>query len=157
MSGKENPEADPDRMAEIRLFGLSFDSKQLPLRRDVVSPTIPPFESQYDSLGLAGRFTITRKTARAGASLRQRTSFGAAMSPRDFKLSTPVRKVVKKLSKFLRIQQQTPTYARPIGPSPSAAVLVDSPSLLTAVSVDVMEEICLFLLDQDIVRMKQVQ
>ena len=66
------------------------------------------------------------------------------MSPRDFKLPTPVGKVVKKLSKFLRIQRQTPAYARP-------------PSPLTAVPVDVMEEIFLYLLGQDIVRMKQVR
>jgi hypothetical protein len=79
------------------------------------------------------------------------------MSPRDFKLPTPVGKVVKKLSTFLRIQRQTPTYARPIGPSPSAAVLIDGPSPLTAVPVDVMEEIFLYLLGQDVVRMKQVR
>jgi hypothetical protein len=79
------------------------------------------------------------------------------MSPRDFNLSIPVGKVVRKLSKFLRIQRQTPTYARPIGPSPSAVVLIDGSSPLTAVPVDVMEEIFLCLPGQDVVRAKQVR
>jgi hypothetical protein len=80
----------------------------------------------------------------------------AAMSPRDFKLPTPVGKVVKKLSKFLRIQRQTPTHAHTIGPAPLAAVPIDSPPLV-AVPADIMEEILLCLPGQDIVRMKQVR
>ena len=78
------------------------------------------------------------------------------MSPRDFNLPTPVGKVVKRLSKFLRIQQPTPAYARTIGPSPLAAVPIDSPPLV-AVPADVLEEILLCLPGQDIVRMKQVR
>jgi hypothetical protein len=35
MSGKESPGAGPDRMAGLRLFGLSFWSKQPPPRRDI--------------------------------------------------------------------------------------------------------------------------
>ena len=68
------------------------------------------------------------------------------MSPRAFKFPTPVGKVVKKLSKLLRIQRQAPTHPRPISPSP-----------LAAIPVDVMEEILLWLPGQDIVRMKQVR
>jgi hypothetical protein len=89
------------------------------------------------------------------------------MSSRDFKLPTPVGKVVKKLSKFLRIQRpistracqidSSPLTAVPIDNlSPLAAVPIDSPSPLIRVPIDVVEEILLCLPGQDIVRMKQV-
>jgi hypothetical protein len=67
------------------------------------------------------------------------------MSPRDFKLPTPVGKAVKKFSKFLGIQRTTSTHARLVGQSP-----------LTGVPVDVVEEILLCLSGQYIVRMQQV-
>ena len=75
------------------------------------------------------------------------------MPPRDFKLPTPVGKVIKKLSKFLRIQRPTSVHASPIDPSTLPGVL----SPFTAIPVDIVEEILLCLPDQDIVRMKQVR
>jgi hypothetical protein len=78
------------------------------------------------------------------------------MSPRDFRLPTPVGKVVKTLSKFLRIQRPTSAHGSPIGPSPLTAVPTDNSSPLVAVPVDVVEEILLCLPGQDIVRMRQV-
>jgi hypothetical protein len=76
------------------------------------------------------------------------------MSPHDFKLPTLVGKVAKRLSKSLRIQRQTSAHGSPIGPS---TLPTDSPSLLTVVPVDVVEEILLCLPGQDIVRMRQVR
>ena len=68
------------------------------------------------------------------------------MSPRGFKLSTPVGKVVRKISNLLRTQQRTSGH----GPSPS-------PSPLNVVPIDVIEDILLCLSGQDILRMKQVR
>jgi len=67
------------------------------------------------------------------------------MSLRYFKLPTPVSKVVKKISKLLRIRRQVSSHSHSPGSSP-----------LTAVPIDVMEEILLCLPGQDIIKMKQV-
>jgi hypothetical protein len=79
------------------------------------------------------------------------------MSPRDFRLPAPVGEVVKKLSKFLRIQRPTSAHGSSIVPSPLTAVPIDNSSPLTAVPVDVVEEILLCLPGQDIVKMRQVR
>jgi len=68
------------------------------------------------------------------------------MSPRGFKLQTPVWKAFQRLSNIIGTRPQS------LSRAPST-----DPSLFTAaLPVDIIEEILLYLPGQDVVRMKQV-
>ena len=70
------------------------------------------------------------------------------MSLRGSMLPTPVDKAVKRLSKFLGTKRPSPNYAHSAAPSEP---------LITAVPIDIIEEILFRLPGLDILRVKQVR
>jgi len=69
------------------------------------------------------------------------------MSPRGLKLPAPAGKAIERVSNFQETKPQSPSHAPSVGTS----------LLVTAVPIDIIEDILLRLPAQDILRMKQVR